>query len=81
MEDNSGCGIIVFLIIGMMWFGWSNHQKTKEIDELSAQLSFIRVCALDQMNSIEDAKNYAWASYEEMGNALDDLTDRDCSDY
>ena len=31
--------------------------------------------ALDEANSnIEDAQSYAWSSYDEMGDALDNLT-------
>lgn len=65
--------LVIVLIVLSIWF-WRDHrnlenQLAESQDELSSYQD-----ALDQANSnIEDANLYAWESYEEMGEALDNL--------
>lgn len=72
--------LIVGLVIISLLF-WKDHsQLTKKIIELDNQISNLESekddCknALDNANSsIEDARSAAWSSYEDMGDALDNL--------
>ncbi|MCX6753010.1 MAG: hypothetical protein NTW62_01525 [Candidatus Nomurabacteria bacterium] len=60
---------------------WRDHHKLNDqIVSLNYQVSDLEdensnlTDSLDQCNSnIEDAQSYAWSSYEEMGDALDNL--------
>ena len=79
MEEKGGW-LFVILIILSIWF-WRDHHKLTtqiqtlqdEISELDSRVNFYSD-ALDQTNSnIDDAKGYAWSSYEDMGYALDNL--------
>lgn len=74
---------LVLLIASVIWI-WTNHQNIQElestvyyqdslIDEYSDALDEAND-NIDEANSmIEDAQWYAWESYEEMGEALEDL--------
>lgn len=68
------------LIAVSIWF-WVDHGNLTdrisyledENSSLEGELSSYRD-ALEQSNSnIEDAKSYAWSSYNDMGDALDNL--------
>lgn len=69
-------GIIIIFIIFLI-----NHNKlTNEIHSLKNEMNDLEYDnyayseALDRANSnIEDAQSYAWSTYEEMGDALDNL--------
>lgn len=71
---------VILLIILSIWF-WVDHSNlTGRISYLEDKNSLLRdelssyEDALEQANSnIEDAKNYAWSSYGDMGDALDYL--------
>lgn len=82
-------GIIGILIVGAIiwWFSgagkyegrtaeeWFNvyDYETARNEELENRLSDYQT-ALEEANSnIENAKGYAWESYEDMGDALDSL--------
>lgn len=61
----------------------SLHSMTTERDKLSASNQKLKIVSIslasavnDLNNSIEEAKNYAWATYDEMGYALDNLETR-----
>lgn len=87
MEEENGLFFIVLIII-CIWF-WRDHHSLKDqleksqSDLVDSQYA-LSSCedesqsyqdALDEANSnIEDAQSYAWSSYEEMGDALDNLT-------
>ena len=68
------------LIAVSVWF-WVDHGNlTEKVDYLNDEISSLEDKnssyreALDQTNSnIEDARSYAWESYNEMGEALDNL--------
>lgn len=79
MEEKSGW-LFVVLIILSIWF-WRDHYKLTaqiqtlqdEVYELDNKVNSYSD-ALDQANSnIDDAKGYAWSSYDDMGYALDNL--------
>lgn len=79
MEKSSGW-IWIFLIILSIWFWIDHNNLTGQVEVLQdevADLDYkVRIYydALDQANSnIEDAKWYAWSSYDDMGYALDSL--------
>lgn len=54
------------------WFNAYDYETVRN-EELENRLTDYQT-ALEEANSeIEDAKRYAWESYEDMGNALDSL--------
>ena len=78
--EGKGGWLFVVLIILSIWF-WRDHHKLigqiqtlqDEVYELNNKVSSYSD-ALDQANSnIDDAKGYAWSSYDDMGYALDNL--------
>lgn len=81
-ENNNGHNWTWILIIALIWSLFFHKQKFEgmtaeewfnEYDETEYQLRQTRD-ALDQANSnIEDAKYYTWESYDDMGEALDNL--------
>lgn len=78
--EKSNNWIWVFLIILSIWF-WKDHRNlTNQVEILKDEVADLDYkmrtysSALDQANSnIEDAKWYAWSSYDDMGYALDSL--------
>ncbi len=88
MNESPGkTGLIIFLAIIIIAMGAKIKTKNETIQELEADnsnLSYdLRIKEdelqenqdmLEQANSnIEDARYYAWESYDEMGEALDNL--------
>lgn len=70
MKKNIFIIFLIFIII-FLWHG--NHVLNSKLSDSEDELSSYED-ALDKANSnIEDAKSSAWDSYEEMGQALDDL--------
>ncbi|OGI46714.1 hypothetical protein A2121_02000 [Candidatus Nomurabacteria bacterium GWB1_40_6] len=71
MKNNSW--LYVILIFLLIWF-WKDHRNLKnELVDMQGELYSCQY-ALGKANSnIEDAKWYAWESYDEMGDALDNL--------
>lgn len=78
MENNNW--LLVTLIIISILF-WRDHHNLKNkleliqssFEDIESELSFTDD-ALEEANSnIEDAKSYAWSSYNDMGYALDNL--------
>jgi len=79
MDKNCNWLIIVLIILSI-WF-WRDHRNLK--NQLEYSQDELSSCeydksaledALNQANSnIEDAQSYAWSSYDEMGDALDNL--------
>lgn len=72
--------ILIFLLIIPFLTGCISQYTIDDIYELEAQIDELNnelyMCkqAIDEANyNIWDAKNWAWSSYEEMGNALDSL--------
>jgi len=62
----SSRNIIIFLCI-IIALGWYKY------DKLQTKLEDYKY-ALDEANSsIEDAQSYAWSSYEDMGDTLENL--------
>jgi hypothetical protein len=75
-----GGWLFVVLIILSVWFWRDHHKLTGRIQTLQDEVSDLDYKvnsysdALEQANSnIDDAKGYAWSSYEDMGYALDNL--------
>ena len=65
--------LFVFLIVVLFCFWRSNSNLKNELKETKDELSNYED-ALYQVNSnLEEARWYAWESYEEMGDALDNL--------
>lgn len=73
--------IFIYILIGVIVFGFIQFNKNnKKIERLTDLISEYQY-ALNQANEnieeansiIEDAQNYAWSSYQEMGEALDNL--------
>lgn len=86
MEENNKWLIIVLIILSI-WFWRDHHNLKKQLAETQNELSYckdsldesennLNQCSesLDQVNSnIEDAQSSAWSSYEDMGDAIDNL--------
>lgn len=81
-EKTTGIILIIILIAGI-WI-WSNHNRIVELENENAYLSDMLMeyqTTLDEANAnieeldsiIEDAQGYAWSTYEEMGETLDNL--------
>lgn len=78
MENNKWT--IIGLIIVSLLFWRDHHKLVNRIENLNNQVSSLEdekssySNALDEANSnIEDAQGYAWATYQEMGEALENL--------
>lgn len=72
--------LIIALIVLVLLFWHDHHKLSSIIDDQQDQISTLEYekssyeDALDEVNSnIEEAKWYAWESYQEMGDALDYL--------
>ncbi len=82
MEENNHHWIIAFLVGALLWALFFHKQKyegrtTEEwfdsYEYCESKLEEYKN-ALEEANyNIEDAKSWAWGSYEEMGEALEDL--------
>lgn len=81
MENENKYKSIILILLFILIFIWAKYNNLKEENIiLSGQLDEYRY-ALDQANEnieevnsiIEDAQSYAWNSYQEMGEALDNL--------
>jgi len=78
-EQNSSWLVIALIIISLLF--WRDHHKlTSIIDDRDDQIydleNELESCTdnLDQANSnIDEAKWYAWETYDDMGYALDNL--------
>ena len=80
---------IAIMAVGILF--WNNHRTItnlrSEVSEYKGEL-YDYEDALDEANSniedanlyIEDAQSYAWSSYDDMGDALDNLTTVDTVD-
>jgi len=73
--------IFFYILLAVFIFGWVKYGDLKEKNSLlSDELSEYQY-ALSQANQnieeansiIEDAQSYAWSTYQEMGDALDNL--------
>ena len=80
MEESGNSWFWIVSIILAIWF-WHDHSSlTGQVELLQNQVADLDSQVsqysddLDQANSnIEDAKSSAWSSYDEMGDALDNL--------
>ena len=80
MEEKSSVWLLIILVILSIWFWKDHHKLSEQIESLRDE---VYECdrkvssysdALDQVNTnIEDAQSYAWSSYADMGDALDNL--------
>lgn len=77
---NNNQWAVAGLIVVSLLFWRDHHKMVSKVDDLNGQVSVLEdeksayEDALDQANSnIEDAQSYAWSTYEEMGDALDNL--------
>lgn len=79
MKEKGRWFFVIFIILSI-WFWRDHHKLTMQIQNLHDEIyeldnkanSYSE--ALDQANSnIDDAKGYAWSSYDDMGYALDNL--------
>ena len=80
MEEKNYGWLFIVLIVVSIWF-WRDHRKLieqnkvlqDEVYDLSRRVRLYSN-ALEQANlNIENAKGYAWESYEDMGYALESL--------
>lgn len=81
MKNNWGIGLVIGIIIGILISGsFGGHSKR----DYARQCEIVRddyVSSLERAisnveeanNQIGDAQNHAWSSYDEMGEALDNL--------
>lgn len=73
---------LFFILLAIFIFGWFKYNSLEEknsvlTDHVSAYQYALNEANenIDEANSIiEDAQGYAWSSYEEMGDVLDNLT-------
>jgi len=83
-QNNKKGLIILIIVIAAIWI-WNNHKTITRLENdnyyLEEQLNDYQVALreandnIEEANSyIEDAQGYTWSSYEEMGEALDNLT-------
>lgn len=85
MEEKQSKTIIFIILLVAGVLLWRNHNtivaQQSEINDYQSQLDDYQN-ALDEANNnideangyIEDAQGYAWSSYDEMGQALENLT-------
>lgn len=68
--------ILLLFILGQKYktLKSENEDLTNLIDEYDYSLSEANDNIEEANSIIEDAQGYAWSSYEEMGEALDNLT-------
>ena len=82
MGNESKYKILFFIFLIALIIGWLKFNNLKEENSILTDAVDAYQDALDHANqnieeansTIEDAQSYAWDSYEEMGNALDNLT-------
>ncbi|MEW6407792.1 MAG: hypothetical protein AB1465_03820 [Patescibacteria group bacterium] len=73
--------IFIYILIGIIIFGLlqfnKNNKKIERLTNLISEYQYALERAnknIEEANSIiEDAQNYTWSSYQEMGEALDNL--------
>lgn len=82
MENENNYKILFFILLVVLIIGWLKFNNLKEensilTDDVGAYQDTLSRANqnIEEANSvIEDAQSYAWSSYEEMGDALDNLT-------
>ena len=82
MENENRYKILSVILLIILIFVWARYKDLKREMAESADLVDEYQYALEQANEnideansiIEDAQGYAWSSYEEMGDVLDNLT-------
>ena len=82
MENEGKYKILFFAFLIILIFGWLKYNNLKEKNKTLVDQVDVYQYALDQANEnideansiIENAQNYAWSSYEEMGDILSNLT-------
>lgn len=82
MEEKNNSGWITILVIALIWSlffhkdkyeGYTAEEWYNQYDE-AVGLNDDYQSALEEANyNIEEAKYYSWESYDEMGEALDNL--------
>jgi len=81
MEKENKYKILSFILFIILILGWLKYNNLKEenailIDQVNAYQYALSQANenINEANSIiEDAQSYTWSSYEEMGNALENL--------
>ena len=68
--------VILLFILGQKYKALKseNEELSGQVDEYDYSLSQANDNIEEANSIIEDAQGYAWSSYEEMGEALDNLT-------
>lgn len=82
MENENKYKILFFILLAVLIIGWLKFSNLKEENSILEDEVGAYQDALSQANQnieeansiIEDAQSYAWSSYQEMGDALDNLT-------
>lgn len=77
MKDKEGiAGVIIFLLFigGALVYNMGAESKFDEIEALESEVSQYRSALSEANTQIEDARSVAWESYDEMGEALENLT-------
>lgn len=81
MENTKQSNFWIWILIGVILLGWFKYDRLKEDNlQLRSEITDYEY-ALEEANNnieeansyIEDAQGYAWSSYQEMGEALDNL--------
>ncbi len=73
--ENENYKYIVFVLVLIVVFGWFKYKKLEKKNEVLQYSLSSYVDSLNQANqNIEDAQSQAWSSYDEMGEALDNLS-------
>lgn len=81
MRNENKYKIMFFILLAVLLFGWLKYNNLKEehtilldeVDEYQYALSQANQNIEEANSIIEDAQSYAWSTYQEMGEALDNL--------
>lgn len=66
--------IVIMIIIAWASFSMGAESKLDEIEGLEYEVEEYKYALQEANQQIEYAKYYTWESYEDMGNALENLT-------
>lgn len=78
MEKENRYKFFAYILIGVLILGWvrfnnlkeKNTVLTDEVDEYQYALARANENIEEANSNIEDARNYAWSTYDEMGISL-----------
>jgi len=81
METKEKSNIWIYVLVFVLVVGWFKYNQLKQentglrdsLDEYQSALQQANQGIEEANSTIEDAQSYAWSSYEDMGNALENL--------